>query len=456
MKIVTAFFMLTLLLIQSFTILSMHESSESLDIHHTQRNSGANIISNLHEETRSTNYSVTQAKSMVRVHKGQNQTASVILGCQTNLRYLSVGLSTIVKPPYEIESKIDANLLNLTGLVTKGNLHNNQTNVIISISNNHLLQQSINWTVQKNLFETRSELYTSTHAYDDMHFLAARLNYSEIFDLARNSYVDHIWLDRRFTVCLDQSVDIIKNPVEWANFESSFGRNINGSGVKIAILDTGIDSTHPDFYFPNGTSSIANAISFTGESTADKFGHGTHCASIAAGTGAANNGQYVGVALGATLLNVKVLNNQGKGMESWIISGIQWAVDNNAKILSMSFKGSISSDGTDPISTTVNWATEQGVVCVVAAGNHGPEMYSITSPGVAESAITVGASHKNDAIASFSSRGPTSSFTIKPDILAPGVDIIAARANGTNMGTPVSQFYTMASGTSMATPHATG
>jgi len=448
--------MLALLLIQSFTILSVHESSESLDIHHTQRSSGANVISNLHQETRSTDYSITPAKSIIRVHKGQNQTASVILSCQTNLRYMSIGLSTIVKPSYEIERKIDANLLNLTELVTKEYLHNNQTNVIISISNKDFLEQSTDWTAQKNLFETISRLYTSTLAYDDMHFLAARLNYSRIFDLARNSYVDHIWLDRRFTVYLDQSVDIIRNPVEWANFESSFGRNVNGSGVKIAILDTGIDPTHPDFYFPNGTSSITNAISFTGESTADKFGHGTHCASIAAGTGAANNGQYVGVAPGATLLNVKVLNNQGEGMESWIISGIQWAVDNNAEILSMSFGGSISSDGTDPMSTTVNWATEQGVVCVVAAGNCGPEMYSITSPGVAESAITVGASHKNDAIASFSSRGPTTSFTIKPDILAPGVDIIAARANGTNMGTPVSQFYTMASGTSMATPHATG
>jgi hypothetical protein len=179
-------------------------------------------------------------------------------------------------------------------------------------------------------------------------------------------------------------------------------------------------------------------------------------ASIAAGTGVASQGQYTGVAPGATLLNVKVLNNHGSGAESWIIGGVQWAVDNNASILNMSFGSDTSSDGTDPLSATVNWATQQGIVCVVAAGNSGPSTYSVGSPGAAESAITVGASTEDDVVVSFSSAGPTDDDRIKPDVVAPGVDIVAARAAGTNMGTLVSQYYTIASGTSMAAPHVAG
>jgi subtilisin family serine protease len=122
----------------------------------------------------------------------------------------------------------------------------------------------------------------------------------------------------------------------------------------------------------------------------------------------------------------------------------------------MSFSSDTSTDGTDPLSTTINWATQQGVVCVVAAGNSGPTTYTVGSPGAAESAITVGASTQDDVIASFSSAGPTEDNRIKPDVVAPGVDIVGARAAGTSMGTPFSQYYTMASGTSMAAPQVAG
>jgi subtilisin family serine protease len=408
------------------------------------------------DESRAIN-SFQPANSMIHVLTGENQSVDVFLGVQENLTWSNVGLSTIINLSPTIENKIDANLLNLTGLIVKDYIHNNQTDIIISFStSNTPLYKTNGWSVLETLFNETYALYMSGNAFSSMRFLAVRLNYSTIFELAQNPLVSHIWLDRKFHVCLDQSVRIIKDPLEWANLESSFGRRINGSSVKIAILDTGIDSTHPDFSFPNGTSKIVNAISFTSESTIDGFGHGTHCASIAAGTGAASAGQYVGVAPDALLMNVKVLDNTGEGLESWIISGIQWAVDNNAKILSMSFGAIDGGNESDPLSTTVNWATNQGVVCVVAAGNSGSQMYTITSPGVTELAITVGASTKNDLIPSFSSRGPTSDNRIKPDIVAPGVDIVAARASNTFMGTSISQYYTRASGTSMATPHVAG
>jgi len=397
------------------------------------------------------------SKLMIRVNNGKNSTVSVLIDSQLNLTWANVGSSTIVKPPFTIENKLDFNLLNLTELVAKNYIQNNQTNVIVSFSNSHTVFGKTNcWLNQEHMSNGSHQIYTSKHAYESMRFFAMRLNYSSIFKLANNPEVSHIWLDRKFQANLDQSVPIIKDPTDWAKIEMSYGRRINGSGVKIAILDTGIDPTHPDFYFPNGTSKIAQTISFTGESANDKFGHGTHCASIAAGTGAASSGQYTGVAPQATIYNVKVLNNQGEGLESWIISGIQWAVDNGANVLSMSFGAQTPSDGTDPLSTTVNWATEQGAVCVVAAGNSGPAMHTITTPGISKLAITVGASSKSDAIATFSSRGPTNDNRIKPDVLAPGVNIIAARASGTNMGTPISQYYTVASGTSMATPHVAG
>ena len=392
--------------------------------------------------------------SMVHFFYGENQSATVILDNQSNLTWTTVGSSTYLNPPIETREKIDSNLLNLTGLVTKGYLDDNQTNVIVSFSNKN--SANFDNRFATSLIGESHFLYQSYQAFPQMNYLVTRLNYTTIFNLAKSSQISHIWLDRKFQVYLDQSVRLIKNPIEWAQIEASYHRSINGTGVKIAILDTGIDATHPDFYFPNGTSKIAETISFTGEPTTDGFGHGTHCASIAAGTGAASSSQYTGVAPGASLLNVKVISNQGSGYESWIISGIQWAVDHNANVLSMSFGSDTGSYGTDPMSTTVNWATQQGAVCTIAAGNSGPDMYTVASPAGAESAITVGASAKDDSLASFSSIGPTDDYRIKPDVLAPGVDIVAARASGTSMGTSVSEYYTMASGTSMATPHVAG
>jgi subtilisin family serine protease len=394
--------------------------------------------------------------STIQILDGENQYTTVVLNSQTSLTCTSVDSSTIVHPPAQIEDKIDANLLNLTGLLTKGYLQDNQIDVIVSLSNENAFRNAGGNAALTSLTDCAHTLFKSRQSSSNMDFLIVHLNYTTIFDLAETPQITHVWLDREFQMCLDQSVSLIKDSAEWAQIETSYNRSIDGSGVTIAILDTGIDAKHPDFYFSNGTSKIAASASFTGEPIVDRVGHGTHVASIAAGTGAASQGQYAGVAPEATLLNVKVLNNHGEGAESWIISGIQWAVDNNASIINMSFGSDESSDGTDPLSTTVNWATQQGVVCVISAGNSGPTTYTVASPGAAESAITVGASAKDDVVASFSSAGPTEDNRVKPDVVAPGVDIVAARAAGTSMGTPVSQYYTMASGTSMAAPHVAG
>lgn len=444
-----------LIILLSFTIIQPHVFTSFLYSRDSLEQLQANVPQSRSDNTSSPSYSITQADTMIRIVDGKNQSTIVLLRDPVNASWVTAGSSTMINPPGEIKRKIDANLLNLTGLVTNGYLHDNLTSVILQASDAVLGKTTDTPIFTDPTYNVR-RLYSSKNADGRMDFLAARLDYSSIIELAENPSVSYIWLDRKFQACLDQSVGIVKNPLEWGQIEQSWGRSINGSRVKIAILDTGIDPTHPDFNFPNGTSKIVSAISFTGESTSDGSGHGTHCASIAAGTGAASSGQYVGVAPGAALMNVKVLGNNDQGEESWVISGIQWAVDNGANVLSMSFATSLGGNGSDPMSTTVNWATNHGAVCVVAAGNSGPDMYSIGTPAVAELAITVGASTKDDVMASFSSRGPTSDRRIKPDIIAPGVDIVAARSAGTNMGTPISQYYTKASGTSMATPHVAG
>lgn len=159
---------------------------------------------------------------------------------------------------------------------------------------------------------------------------------------------------------------------------------------------------------------------------------------------------------GVRLLNAKVLSDYGFGFESDIIAGIEWAVENGAQIISMSLGGWVPiCDGSDPLSLAVDSAVERGVVVVVAAGNEGYER-SILTPGCSKKAITVGATDKDDNVAWFSSRGPTDDRRIKPDIVAPGVNIVSARANNTYWYWCISEYYCVASGTSMATPHVTG
>jgi hypothetical protein len=179
-------------------------------------------------------------------------------------------------------------------------------------------------------------------------------------------------------------------------------------------------------------------------------------AATIAGTGAAANGQRRGVAPDAHLLIGKVLGDTGDGYESDVIKGMEWAAS-KAKIVSMSL-GSPADDTADPDSDPVAKAAddltaEYGTLFVVAAGNDGPGADTVESPGIAPAVLTVGAVDAGDKPADFSSRGGS---LLKPDIAAPGVDTISARAAGTTLGSPVDALYTAASGTSMATPHVAG
>ncbi|GIF69142.1 peptidase [Asanoa ishikariensis] len=262
---------------------------------------------------------------------------------------------------------------------------------------------------------------------------------------ARSTGASTIYLDGKVRASLDRSAAQIGAPQAWQ-------RGLDGRGVKVAVLDTGVDATHPDL-----AGQVIEARNFSDSSDAvDRHGHGTHVASTIAGTGAASDGRRKGIAYGAHLLVGKVLGDTGSGSESQIIAGMQWAVDSGAKVVSMSLGGD-PTDGLDPMSLAVDELSERsGALFVIAAGNAGGAS-TVGSPGAARSALTVGAVDRADRLADFSSRGPRlGDQGLKPEITAPGVDIVAARAAGTTMGSPVDARYTAASGTSMATPHVAG
>ena len=214
----------------------------------------------------------------------------------------------------------------------------------------------------------------------------------------------------------------------------------------------GLTLGHPDL-----AGRVAGSSDFTGKGAiTDGHGHGTHVAGIVAGSGAGNDGLRKGVAPAAELLVGKVLGDGGTGQTGWVLAGMEWAVAQGADVVSMSLAGA-ATDGTDPLSAAVDRLTATGTLFVIAAGNKGPGAETVGSPGSASSALTVAAVDGSDTVASFSSRGPrVGDGALKPDLAAPGVGIVAARASGTSMGTPVDELYTAANGTSMATPTIAG
>ncbi|WP_371668612.1 S8 family serine peptidase [Streptomyces sp. NBC_00289] len=258
--------------------------------------------------------------------------------------------------------------------------------------------------------------------------------------------IDKIWLDGKVEASLDVSVPQIGAPEVWKS-------GYDGKGVEVAVLDTGVDTGHPDL-----AGRLGETRSFVpGETVRDGHGHGTHVASTIVGSGAASDGRRKGVAPGAELRVGKVLDNTGHGQDSWIIAGMEWAAHSGAKIVSMSLGGDATGPS-DVLSETVDeLSASTGTLFVIAAGNSGPSEQTVGTPGIADSALTVGAVDKSDRLASFSSRGPRlGDHAVKPEITGPGVNITAARAAGTTMGIPVDDHYTTSSGTSMATPHVTG
>ena len=349
--------------------------------------------------------------------------------------------------------KLDRELFNIDYLVDEG--YYSEPSLPLLVTYSPSLPQPKVQSLQGKI----GALGQETELHEEVCTISTRLAYENISasynNLMSQSEVEKVWLDKKVHALLNDSVPLVG--AEW--WWTATGNK--GEGEEIAILDAGIDSSHPalddldDDPATNDPKVIVNVNFSDDASFDDLYGHGTHCAGIAAGTAAGSN--YQGVAPGAQLWNVKVLNQWGSGYESWIISGINFAslgpdgvpeTGDEADIISMSLGLLDYSDGTDPMSQAVNLAVDRGVVVAVTAGNDGYwGPFTISSPGVAEKVITVGASDKADILADFSSIGPTVDLRVKPDILAPGVDITSSVPGG---------GYESHSGTSMATPHVAG
>ncbi|GAA3023785.1 hypothetical protein GCM10017559_56480 [Streptosporangium longisporum] len=250
-----------------------------------------------------------------------------------------------------------------------------------------------------------------------------------------------VWLDGLLKPSLDTSVVQIGAPAAWQS-------GYTGAGVKVAVLDTGVDATHPDL-----AGRIGARADFTAEPRAgDPDGHGTHIASTIAGSGAASGGRHRGVAPGAEILDGRVCEDHAC-QTSAVLAGMQWAAEQGAKVVNLSLGGGDTPEA-DPLEQAVETLTERhDMLFVVSAGNFGAER-SVESPASADDALAVGAVDDSEALADFSARGPRAGDSgLKPEITAPGVGITAARSKDRATG---SGPYTGMSGTSMSTPHVVG
>ncbi|WP_341717109.1 S8 family serine peptidase [Micromonospora sp. FIMYZ51] len=282
-------------------------------------------------------------------------------------------------------------------------------------------------------------------AKDDLAEVWTELTADRAADAGEIAGIERIWLDGKRRPAVDRGVQQIGAP---AAYEAGF----TGAGVTVAVIDSGVDLTHPDL-----ADVVTEAVSFLPETDAvDRFGHGTHVASTIAGSGAASDGRYRGVAPDATLVSAKVCEYWCD--DSAIIEAMHWAaVDKQADVINMSLGGSDGPE-VDPFEEAVNTLTAQtGALFVISAGNEGPTDRTVGSPGSADAALTVGAVDRDGSLADFSSRGArVGDDAVKPDITAPGVGIVAAKAAEGVMGIPVGDHYVAESGTSMAAPHVAG
>jgi len=324
-----------------------------------------------------------------------------------------------------------------------------------------------------------------------IHAVSLRTTVGELRRLAGLPAVRRLWTDVRAQLDLQppprdspSPPEDYTTPQEVVSAQDLLDMGLNGSRVVVAILDTGIDTTHPDLddFDDNDTTTDPKVLGQVSFAEGDPFpfdlnGHGTYCAGLVAGTGAASNGTYRGIAPGAALLSVKVLLPNGTGYSSWVIRGIEWSITHGADIILLPFS-TFGMPG-DPLSESIHSATEQGVLVVAAAGDRGPNHMTVMSPGEAASALTVGAyDHSTGRVAEFSGRGPTFDMRSKPDLVAPGVgliscslyDIVPSQVGNFSLpfspdevgfvddsfGQPVDENYTMASTTAAAASVAAG
>jgi serine protease AprX len=297
------------------------------------------------------------------------------------------------------------------------------------------------------------------------------------------------------SVTVDHPLNVMDDLTNGATgVSAAWNSGFTGAGVGVAVIDSGINDSHPDLM--NSTQSASRVVyhqDFTGTATSnasgaryDLYGHGTHVAGIIGGNGYLSGGHYEGVAPGVNLIDLRALDANGAGTDSTVIAAIQRAIalqnTYNIRAINLSLGRGIPVSYTqDPLCQAVESAWKSGIVVVVAAGNLGRLSVggsngfgTITAPGNDPYVLTVGATKSNgssafsaETKASYSSKGPTTyDHVVKPDIMAPGNAVVSLAAPGTTLaaaypnelitGTDGNSDYLTLSGTSMATPAVAG
>ncbi len=325
------------------------------------------------------------------------------------------------------------------------------------------------------------------YAFQLIPMVSLSIRSDDISDLAQLSLIEKITLNQKRQL-LDEPVSQdtyipADNGHGYVHFDTILGADLmwtegyNGTGTTIAVLDSGVWGDHPDLQnsligFKDLVNEDDDMNPADGIDAYDDNGHGTACAWNAVGDGTASNGTLMGVAPGADILAIKVLDDMGAGEDDDIAQGIEFAVLQGVDVISISLGGEWADDMflTEPSLGAIENAVAAGISVVVAAGNSGPAAFSINSPGVAEKAVTVGSSYGDTGVVAFSSVGPVlrttsnpKGYTAKPDIVAPGYQVVSGRGNDVLHDEypeyNISQYgdsYTQWSGTSASTPMIAG
>ncbi|MDD2972405.1 MAG: S8 family peptidase [Lachnospiraceae bacterium] len=252
----------------------------------------------------------------------------------------------------------------------------------------------------------------------------------------------------------------VKNQLNW---QEALEQGLTGRNITIAVLDTGI-AAHPDF---NGRIIAFKDFIHNKGKYYDDSSHGTHVCGIIAGNGSLSEGKFCGIAPMANLVVGKILDENGNGTIESMDRAIRWLIENrqvyHIRILNISIGTQMEDEATTKaIMECVEKAWNAGIIVVTAAGNGGPKLMSISSIGVSNKVLTVGCHDggffgtREDLCENYSGRGPTRFSLKKPDVVAPGTDIISCNGKIRKVRNTYQNPYVAKSGTSMATPIVSG
>ncbi len=380
-------------------------------------------------------------------------------------------------------SKIDSRLLEELGLLEEGD----ELEIIVQF------QGDVRTEDHQTLGELGFETFYTFHVLPAVY---ARGTVDAVYELSGYHRTSWMEFNGRVELALHETTTVIKATTTWdaevkmdseymdfdLNPQSQLA-GLDGSGVTVAIVDTGVDGQHPDLDY--GEKLIMNLHKNGAddpwvemENTDTSYGHGTHCAGIVAGNGDASGGQRRGVAPGANLVGLggDWVPFPDESPAHWaVLESLEWIYDNtrpgnnpmNIKVISNSWGGAGDYEPQDSVSVICNKLTyENNVLCVFAGmnsgeGNHGGEIDSTSQQSKVPAVLSVAAStHDGKGMAVFSSRGKKGDWYTYPDITAPGVNIWATRPRYTWLGeyqlVDEDMYYMAISGTSMATPHVSG